>query len=182
MAEAGTDTQEFKHRARLAASSIPESRLSDLPAWFHDPPPKPASLDASFNGLGHWLAHCQLILFEILYAAGPVSVPILQQVAHGPYDWTQITSIRTLCRMASEGVDPAGIVDDLAGLLPALREEALFPAAEFVCSAGIDRPLLLSSISGLIRESLDHGYDEDAADLISSLALLYPEEADRFRR
>ena len=63
----------------------------------------------------------QFAIFEMFYFFGPASLPVLQRVAYGPYDWTQGNAIEILCRLAADGIDRKRVVDELVARMPGMR-------------------------------------------------------------
>ncbi|WP_146010416.1 hypothetical protein [Dyella sp. AD56] len=96
---------------------------------FHSETEPPEELKARFSGLGSWMAVRQFAIFEILYAIGEPSLPVLWRVVLGEYDWTQGNAIEILCRLAADGVQPTVVLDELKKALPNMREEAVYYAA-----------------------------------------------------
>ncbi|MGJ7529686.1 hypothetical protein [Variovorax sp. GB1P17] len=124
------DRMEFQRRAQTVAGTFDEAHLSELPHYFHDGSMPPPELADQFPGLGQWMAARQFAIFEILYFIGLPALPLLKSVAHGAYDWTQGNAIEILCRLAADDVEREATIQDLLTLIPKLRYEAVFYAAE----------------------------------------------------
>lgn len=120
---------ELKQRAVLAAQSLGSAAIESLSQMFHSETEPPEELKARFSGLGSWLAARQFAIFEILYALGEPSLPVLWRVVLGEYDWTQGNAIEILCRLAADGVQPMEVLDRLKKVLPEMRDEAIYYAA-----------------------------------------------------
>ncbi|MBB4225970.1 hypothetical protein [Variovorax guangxiensis] len=130
VAEVISDRTEFQRRAQSAAETFDETRLPELPHYFHDESMPPLELADRFPGLGQWIAARQFAIFEILYFIGLPALPLLKRVAHGDYDWTQGNAVEILCRLAAKGVEREATIRDLRMLIPNLRYEAVIYAAE----------------------------------------------------
>jgi hypothetical protein len=98
---------EFERRAREAAARLSAPQIRNLPHYFYygeNKHLKPAELQDRFNGLGEWMSMCQAAIFEMFYHRPEVALPILNDIAFGEYDWTQIQATDILCRLARDGV------------------------------------------------------------------------------
>lgn len=130
VAAAVGDPKAFQDRARLAATELGIGSIETLATLFHsEHTPPTEALKAQFPGLGQWMSARQFAIFEMFYFFGPASLPVLQRVAYGPYDWTQGNAIEILCRLAADGINRKRVVDELVARMPGMREEALLYAA-----------------------------------------------------
>ncbi len=180
VAEAIKDHDAFQHRAKDVADKLGPSALAILPAYFHDPPSKPASLSGHFEGLGAWLYVCQQAIFEVFYHLRSASIDLLREVAFGDYDWTQEIALRTLCRFAQEGVESEALIDEICSQLDAFRYEVLMPTVAYLCGAGVPTPTLKQSLEGLIAEFMADGDPVNVLDVLEQYAEVYPEPAQAY--
>src|SRR5262245_58198977 len=111
VAEAIHEEGEFRTRAQTAATQLGAAGIPELAGEFHTEHTPPEPLKARFPGLSDWIAARQFAIFEILYHLGRPSLPLLRQVAHGEYDWTQGNAIEVLCRLAADGVESEAILE-----------------------------------------------------------------------
>ena len=126
---ASANRVEFRERATSAAQSLGSGAIGFLSQMFHSEAEPPQELKARFSSLGGWMAARQFAIFEILYAFGEPSLPVLWGVVLGEYDWTQGNAIEVLCRLAADGVQSTIVLDRLKELMPEMREEAIYYAA-----------------------------------------------------
>ncbi len=148
------EPDEFRRRAKAAATTLGPSSVETLAHLFHGEPSPPAELAVEFPGLGEWIAARQFAIFEIFYVLQQAALPVLRRVAFGEYDWTQANAIEILCRFAAEGIERDRILTDLKFHVPEMREEALLYAASLLLSQAKDTPQLAAIIEELrqVRE------------------------------
>lgn len=145
------DLDEFRNRADIVASEFGPTAIEQLAKLFHAEHSPPAELAAQFQGLGTWMAARQFAIFEIFYNFGGDSIPILQRVAYGDYDWTQGNAIEILCRLAADDVQREQIISGLVEHLPAMREEAHYYALNPLISQSKSNQKLNDVLSQLLN-------------------------------
>ena len=115
---------QFKERAQKAALELDSESIDQLTRLLHSEHTPPKELEEKFPRLGQWIAARQFAIFEVLYQLREAALPVLRRIAFGEYDWTQGNAIEILCRLAAQGVDRHGVIEDLKSHLGSMREEA----------------------------------------------------------
>ncbi|MGF6906698.1 hypothetical protein [Fusobacterium sp. PH5-44] len=118
-----TDQNKFENLSKEKASDISVSDLPYLKSKLHDPPELTLNLKNFKLGLGEWLAMCQYAIFELLYNTYDYSLPIIKDIAFGPYDWTQATALEVLCRLYVNGKISESILIDINKKLSDMQYE-----------------------------------------------------------
>lgn len=161
VAAASADLDEFRNRAIIVANELGPTTIECLATLFHAEHSPPTELATRFHGLGSWMTERQFAIFEIFYNFGGDSIPVLQRIAYGDYDWTQGNAIEILCRLAADNVQREQIVAGLVEHLPAVREEAHYYAlGPLISYAGSNQALndVLSQLLSVqeFKQSHDH--------------------------
>lgn len=161
VAAASADQDELRSRAVIVANELGPTTIEYLATLFHAEHSPPTELATHFHRLGSWMTARQFAIFEIFYNFGRDSIPLLQRVAYGDYDWTQGNAIEVLCRLAADDVQREQIVAGLVEHLPAMREEAHYYALGPLISYAESNQALNDVLSQLLsvqefRQSHDH--------------------------
>ncbi|MCA1594137.1 MAG: hypothetical protein LC754_16225, partial [Acidobacteria bacterium] len=178
VAEKFESPEAFDRKAREEAAQFPREDIWELTAFFHNPPDKPDEVRDEFNNLGEWMEVCQDAVFAILYHIGEASLPILDRFAFGTYDWTQVKALRTLCRLANQGIQTEKIVGEILFNLPYL-EQARDQAIYYLAGVKCDLPELKEAIAREIAER-QAGDPVAALSIIGNLANVSPEAAKEY--
>jgi hypothetical protein len=196
-----TGTRNFRKLAERAADELGADAIDSLVSRLHAEATPPDELAKQFPGLGEWMAARQCAIFEILELMGEPALPVLRRIAHGEYDWTQANAIEVLCRLAARGIETERIGDEIATLLPTLRDEAIDYAMppliarakhdarlrEFLLRhASFDEPVRVGAAGQLDVFGLAAGRRvqrtvrtlEEAAHVIAGAASIAPNERD----
>lgn len=128
IAQSIADPQEFEQRARSVAKDIGPAELANMKAQLHLEHTPPEHLQPQFPQLGGWLTARQFAVFEVLFYVGTPALPLVKEVAYGPYDWTQGNAIEILCRFAAQDPGRDELVNALLEAGPSFRWEALLYA------------------------------------------------------
>ena len=117
------DQVAFEKLAKEIAANLNIGDLPYLKNMLHEPPKLCEKLKDTKMALGEWLAMCQYAIFELLYNCYDYSLPIIKEIAYGPYDWTQATSLEVLCRLNVEEKISDSILDEINEKLKGMRYE-----------------------------------------------------------
>jgi hypothetical protein len=123
------DRAAFRAQATTVANRFGANAIPELRHRFHQPTEAPPGFTAAERGLVVWLSYWQFAIFEILFQYREQALPMLREVAFGPYDWTQGNAIELMCRLAAEGIDRERTITDLKRAMPGMRDTALLYVA-----------------------------------------------------
>ncbi|MEO8610544.1 MAG: hypothetical protein ABI690_21790 [Chloroflexota bacterium] len=182
VAAAINDKPTFQERAKQAAAQLDATQIKKLVKYFIYPnnPPKPAEVENQYSRLGEWQSMSQWAIFEIFYNRPDDTLPIIRDIAFGEYDWTQMSAIHTLCRLANEGkIEREKTIDEIIAFLPQMRDTASEYTINTLSLFVPTSPRIVELITGLIDEGLEW---EPDVNLITSLARIAPEAARTYRQ
>lgn len=120
------DPERFTQAARAVAEHLPFNEAVLLTESFHQNPPMPPELVPALSKrgvLGVWMDVCQNAIFEVLFHYRAEALPVLYPIAFGVYDWTQYKAVRTLMRLADDGVETAEIRAKLSAFASTTADE-----------------------------------------------------------
>lgn len=117
------DRIEFEKAAKQDAALLDINDVSYLKTRFHNPPKVHPGIDEGQFGLGQWMAVCQYVIFELLYNLQEISLPLVEEVAFGEYDWTQATALEVLCRWHVDGTLSKPIITEINRRIGDMRHE-----------------------------------------------------------
>lgn len=117
------DRIKFEQTTKQDAALLDVDDVSYLKTRFHNPPKAHPEIDEGQFGLGQWMAVCQYVIFELLYNLQEISLPLVEEVAFGEYDWTQATALEVLCRWHVDGILPKSIITEINRRIGDMRYE-----------------------------------------------------------
>jgi len=134
------DQEAFEKLAQENVKDLKIGDLSYLKNKLHEPPELHEELKNVKMVLGEWLAMCQYAVFELLYNCYEYSLPIIKEIAYGPYNWTQATALEVLCRLNVEGKISDSILDEIKEKLDSMRYEThLYFSRALLLRAEVDK-------------------------------------------
>jgi hypothetical protein len=98
-----TNEGAFEKAAKDESALLDSTDLAYLTTKFHDPPRVHSDINEGELKLGQWIAVCQYAIFELFYNLDAYSLPLIEDIAFGEYDWTQATALEVLCRLFIDG-------------------------------------------------------------------------------
>lgn len=177
VAEAVNDEDLFNERALRVAQELGTGAVAQLPYFirYDSLPSEPAGFTYGDSWLGAWLSACQHTVFRILFYLGESAVPVVRQVAFGPYDWTQVEAVLILGRWASEGIETERTTRDLCIAFPAFRYEAQLPTMQALARIHPAPPHVRETLLEQCEAQWTHGDPVDALVILGLLAACAPD-------
>ncbi len=154
------DRTEFEKAAKQDAALLDVHDVNYLKSRFHNPPKAQPGIDEGQFGLGQWMAICQYVIFELLYNLHEISMPLVEQVAFGEYDWTQATALEVLCRWHVNGTLSKPIITEINRRMEDMRYETHLYFGRSIIARKKDDPRFGDILLELDNQSFQEAIEE----------------------